>query len=523
MTEAGRNRTQLTAYNRGWMDHADDTTQARNRHPLIELLAIAAPTIATMATYTVMQFTDSLMVSRIQPPSPAYLTAQSNAGMWTWIAMCFPVGLVGVVNTFVAQHLGRGEARRGAAYAWAGLWFSVAFWLLVLPGYYALPWIFEHVLGHEGRTLELEIGYAQICLLGSVFTMLARAAAQFFFGLHRATVPLIGGLVAVSVNVAANWVLIFGHLGFPALGVNGAAIGTVIGAFAEFAVLMVIFLGPSYAHKYDTRRPWRPSLGPIRDILKLGWPAGTMMINEMVCWGYMMTALMPNAGKAAGESADIHNAVGWIALKYMHLAFMPSVGMSIALTAIVGRFMGMGRPDLAARRTWLGLGVTVSYMGLCGLLMVVFRDRAILQFIDKGTDPEIVRQMVELGGWVLIIAAVFQVFDALGMSMNGALRGAGDTVVPGLLFVVLSWTILIGGGHLAVAFWPELGSLGPWIAAATYIIILGMALLVRFLGGKWKTMSVVHPQPDPSLVSALPGEGMALVSDGAVEVGAGSP
>lgn len=493
------------------------------KHPLIELFAIAAPTIATMATYTVMQFTDSLMVSRIQPPSPVYVTAQSNAGMWTWIAMCFPVGLVGVVNTFVAQHLGRGEPRKGAAYAWAGLWFSFVFWLMVLPGIVALPWIFEHLLGHEGQTLALETEYAQICLAGSIFTMLARAAAQFFFGLHRATVPLIGGLVAVTVNIGANWVLIFGNLGFPALGVNGAAIGTVIGAFAEFAVLMFILLGPSYAHKYDTRASWRPSLGRIKDILKLGWPAGTMMINEMVCWGYLMTALMPKAGKAAGQSPDVHNAVGWIALKYMHLAFMPSVGMSIALTAIVGRFMGMGRPDLAAKRVWLGLSVTVAYMGLCGLLMVVFRDQAILQFVDKGTDPEITRQMVELGGWVLMIAAVFQVFDALGMSMNGALRGAGDTVIPGLAFVILSWTILIGGGHIMVIYWPSLGSIGPWIAAAVYIIILGMVLFVRFLGGKWKTMSVVHPPADPSLVSALPGEGMALVSDGAVEVGAGSP
>ena len=505
------------------MDQPTLSNPTDQRHPLMELFVIAAPTIATMATYTVMQFTDSLMVSRIQPPSPSYLTAQSNAGMWVWIAMCFPVGLVGIVNTFVAQHLGKGEPRKGAAYAWAGLWFSLFFWVLILPCAVLFPWLYEHFLGHEGQTLELEIGYTRICILGSVFTMLARGAAQFFFGLHRATVPLIGGLVAVTANVAANFVLIFGYLGFPALGVNGAAIGTVIGAFAEFAVLMLIFLGPGYHAKYSTRTPWRPSLKPIRDILKLGWPAGTMMINEMICWGYMMTALMPRAGKAAGDSADVHNAVGWIALKYMHMAFMPSVGMSIALTAIVGKFMGMGRPDLAAKRTWLGLSVTVGYMGFCGLLMVIFRDRAISVFIAEGTDPAITQRMIEIGGWVLIIAAVFQVFDALGMSMNGALRGAGDTVVPGLAFIILSWAILIGGGHIMVAWRPELGSIGPWIAAATYIIILGIVLLVRFMGGKWKTMTVVEPHFETSMVSGLPGEGLALVSDGAAEVPSGSP
>lgn len=505
------------------MDQPSLSSPTTDRHPLVEMIGVAAPTIATMATYTVMQFADGLMVSRIQPPDPVYVSAQGNGGMWMWVAICFAVGLVGVVNTYVAQYLGRGQPRQGAAYAWAGIWFSAGFWVLLLPYALLLPLLFEHGLGHTGKLLALESSYAQICLFGAIFVMVGRGVGQFFFGLHKAAIPLIAALVAVVANVVSNWVLIYGNLGAPALGVNGAAYGTVIGSACELAVLLGVFLCPRYARTFGTRATWKPRLKPLKDIFRLGWPAGAMIVNEMICWGYLMTFLLPSAGKAAGESAEMHNTVGWIALRYMHIAFMPAVGMSIALTAIIGRCMGMGRPDLAAKRTWLGLAVTVVYMGTCGLLMVIFREEAVGLFIDKGTDPALAARMIEIGGYVMIIASVFQVFDALGMAMTGALRGAGDTVWPGVASVTISWTVLVIGGHSMIHFFPDLGSIGPWIGAAGYIICLGIALFVRFMGGKWRTMTVIHHEGEPSLTQTLPGEDLTVSPDAMAGVSPGSP
>lgn len=496
---------------------------ADGKSPLVEMLTIAAPTIATMATYTVMQFIDGLMVTRIDPPSPVYIAAQGNGGMMCWIPMSFTIGVVGVINTYVAQHLGRGEPEKGARYGWVGVWLSCMLWLPMLAMIPFVPLVSAGFLGHEGELLALETRYAQICMAGAIFTMIGRGVAQFFFGLHKAKVPLIAACVAVSVNIVANYVLIFGHLGLPALGVTGAAIGTVIGGACEMLVLLAIFLSPGYSAKYRTRHAWRPSLKPIRDVVKLGWPAGAMIINEMICWGYLMTGLLPKAGEAAGESGELHNAVGWIALRYMHVAFMPAVGMSIALTAIVGRCMGMGRPDLAAKRTWLGLSLTVAYMGTCALLMVVFRDQAVGQFIDDETDAATMARMIELGAVVMIIASVFQVFDAMGMAMSGALRGAGDTVWPGLASVIAAWVVLIGGSFLLIEIAPNLGSIGPWIAAAGYIIVLGIALMARFLGGKWRTMEVIREEGVPSLTQTEEDEGLTAPPDAVAGVTPGSP
>ncbi|HED54506.1 MAG TPA: hypothetical protein ENJ00_09960, partial [Phycisphaerales bacterium] len=329
-------------------DSPDNPASAR--HPIAEMLFIAAPTIATMATYTAMQFADGLMVSRIQPASPVYVAAQGNGGMWTWVAISLVIGMVGVINTYVAQFLGKGEPRKGSRYGWVGIWLPIIFWIILLPYAFFLPILFERVMGHTGELLRLETQYAQISLYGSIFTMVARGVGQFFFGLHRAKIPLIAAIIAVVANIVANWVLIYGHFGVPALGMAGAAIGTIIGSAVEMTVLLVVFLGPAYAASHGTRSAWRFRLGPLLDVIKLGWPAGAMIVNEMICWGYLMTNLLPAGGRAAGESSELHNSVGWIALRYMHIAFMPAVGMSIALTAIVGKCMGMGRPDLAARR-----------------------------------------------------------------------------------------------------------------------------------------------------------------------------
>lgn len=208
--------------------------------------------------------------------------------------------------------------------------------------------------------------------------------------------------------------------------------------------------------------------------------------------------LIGKAGEAAGENEVVHNTAGWIGLRYMHLSFMPAVGMSIAVQAMVGRCMGEQRPDLAAKRVWLGLGVACAYMGLCALLFVLFREPLIRLFAEG--DPKLtadaIEEVVRVGAMVMIAAAVFQVFDAIAIVLSAALRGAGDTVWPGAVVVGGSFAFIIGGGHLMIALFPQWGSAGPWASTALFIVAVGSALFARFLGGKWRTMSLVeHPGP----------------------------
>ena len=463
-------------------------------HPIKEIFTIAAPTIVTMTSYTVMQFIDGFMVTKIDE-DPVYLSAQGNGGIIAWLTMSLLLGLTTVVNSYVSQNLGAGKPREGAAYAWNALWISVAGWVVVMLPVLALtPSIFG-ALGHDDRLFELETGYAQIVLAGGVLTLCGRALGHYFYGMHKPTVVMVAVLTGNVVNVFANWVLIFGNLGAPAMGVAGAAIGTIIGTAFEFVIPLVIFLGPRYAREFGTRAAWRVSKRHLADIFRIGWPGALMFANEMACWTYLMVALIPRAAEAAGQSPVLANTAGWIGLRYMHLSFMPTVGLSIAITAIVGKCMGMNRPDLASSRTWLAFRLGIGYMGVCGVLFFLFREPLVDLFISAETTEAERSQIIQLGSQVLIAAAIFQLFDAVAIILSGALRGAGDTVWPGVATLVLSWTCIVGVGHLLIEVAPTLGAASPWIGAAAFLIALGLAMLVRFVGGPWRSMRLVKDDP----------------------------
>lgn len=506
--------------------------------PLRELFKIAAPSVATMSSYTAMQFVDKMMVARIGP-EPDYVAAQSNAGILCWTLMTFCVGVTGVVSSFVSQNLGAGRADRGSAYAWAGMWIGIVYWAMVLvPAALLVPHFYGWIHASTPRLVELEVAYAQVVIGGGVFTLMAKALHNYFFGLHRPGVVMVAVVGANAVNIFASMVMVFGAGGFPLgaaaagwawawplfegvsaaaawvagvlgvepMGIAGAAWGTVLANLIEFSIPLMVFLGPKMARKYATRRAWKPAAIYFLDLFRVGWPAGLMFINELICWSMLMIWLIPMGGKAraaaqglspeaVNEAGVIANMTGWLALQWMHLAFMPTVGVSIATQAMVGKAIGAGRTDIAAKRTWLCVKVAVGYMGLCAVAFVVFREPLIALFINAETPADTRAELLRLGGWMLIGAAVFQVFDALAIITSAALRGAGDTVWPGVVTVILSWTLIVGVGLALIRLFPEWGAIGPWVGASLYISVLGLVLVTRFMGGKWKTLSLVRKDP----------------------------
>lgn len=476
--------------------------------PLRELLAVAGPAVVTMISPAIMQFVDAVMVARLGPTAVA---AQGNGAMATFIVMAVIAGLVSVINTFAAQNFGAKRFDRCGRYGWTGVWLSLWCSILVLPLVFFVDDFFR-LIGHgQGsdaslELLRLETEYATILLAFAVFpSSVARGLGQFFYGIHRPNVVMVATIAANLVNIVASYFLIFGVAGLPALGVAGAAIGTVIGHVVEMLVPMALFLSREFDAKYATRHTWRPAWAPLRETLKLGWPAAFHFGNEVACWGLFMSWVVPAAVLPADAPAAI--AASYIALNWLKLGFLPVVGLSFGVTAVVGAQIGKGNADGASHRAMLGVKLGMLYMLALGVLMLLLREPMVRIFVDKDAaleNPELASQTLAAGAKIVALMAIFQAFDALGIVMGGALRGAGDTTWPGVVMVASGWSILIGGGFVVGAVLPDLGSVGPWLAAGLYLGVSGSALLWRFKAGKWRTFDLLNRDPGeaPTLVAS---------------------
>jgi MATE family multidrug resistance protein len=160
----------------------------------------------------------------------------------------------------------------------------------------------------------------------------------------------------------------------------------------------------------------------------------------------------------------------------------------------VGRYIGAGKPDLAANRAHWALGMAIVYMTVCGMAMAVFRDSLVGVFVD-GDDASVAAEVIAIGSRLMICAAIFQTFDAVGIVYTGALRGAGDTLVPGVATIVLSWSLIVGLGAWLAWNRPGWTSVGPWVGASVYIIVYGIWMALRFERGAWRRIGLLEPTP----------------------------
>ena len=471
------------------------TQESSLRFAIKEVWALAWPTILTMTSFTVMQFTDRLMVGQI---GKVEIAAQGNAGTWAFAAIATIMGVVTVVNTFVSQHLGAKEPEKGSKYPWNAGWMALFCWVAVIvPCIFIIPHVFHYINPDpsDAKLVEIETMYATYMLGGSVFLLVGRGFIQYFLGMHMPKVVTVSTIIANIVNVVANYVLIFGENGVggllpgipgtPALGIKGAAIATVIGMFMETVIPFLIFIGPKFNTKYGTRKNWKPCVKTIKSLFKIGWPGSIQWGNEIICWALFMTVFVGSFG-----TNDM--AAGWIALAFLQLSFMPAVGINVAVNSIVGKYIGAKTPDIAVARARVGVTIAMVYMTVCAAIFVIFRYEFMEMFINSDQyTPEDKADIIQLGAKMLIVVAVFQTVDGLGIVYTGALRGAGDTVFPGIATAVYSWVFIVGGGWVAVTFFPQLGSIGPWIAASMYIILIGLTMAVRFERGGWRNIDLI--------------------------------
>jgi len=456
-------------------DHQPPPSDSSQPSPLRELLTLAAPTVVQMASYTLMQFIDTWMLHFLGENAP---TAAANSGMMVFSVLGFGMGVMWIVNTIASQHFGAGRFRRCGQTLWQGLWFGIAYSAIVTVAAMPLARPMFKAFGHEPQQITLEAVYFRIALAGAVIKMVSTAFGQFLLAIDRPGSVLISAVSGVAVNILAAWILVLGH-GVHSLGVAGAALAQNIGVACELLVLIALATAPALRTQFGVL-DWRLRRDQIKTFLRIGLPSGLQFLGDILPWSVFCNAVIGILGAKA-------MAANTFTMRYMVVSFMPAIGVSVAVTALVGRYIGMQRPELAVARTRLAFFVVASYMVGCGCLFFIGRRFLLLAFTN---DP----QTLAIGAIYMTYSAVYQFFDALYIVYNGALRGAGDTFVPAMATAVFCWVILVAGALLVAKFAPWAGYGGPWFVATIYGISLGIWIYGRFRAGRWRTIRL-EPSP----------------------------
>ena len=440
--------------------------------PLRELLSLAAPTVLQMASYTLMQFIDTWILAKsgtvIAP------TAAANAGMISFSAISLGMGIMFMVNALVSQSFGRKAFAECGRLLWQGIWIAVGFSLLLIPVSQSGPALFRW-MGHASELVVPESDYLRIVLDAAFLKLAATAIEQFLLGINRPAAVAIATMTGVAVNAVAAWIIVLGRFGFSPHGVAGAAVAQNIGVGVELLCICIAAFSPRIGGAFNVTA-WKPRPSEVWLMLKLGIPSGIQIVSEVLAWSAFSMWVMA-AFHTEAMAANV------FVFRYMSVSFMPAFGISSAVTALVGRYIGMGRPDLAVARAHLAFKVTCVYMITCGICLFTFRQQLIGLFT---TDPKV----LSIGATLLIFAATYQLFDATYLIYNGALRGAGDTLVPAIVTGTLCWVITVFISRMIAVTWPQWGPIGPWISASAYGMIVGVFIVTRFARGRWKRIEL---------------------------------
>jgi len=443
---------------------------AGRRGGLAEVTSLAIPVVLTQISITAMQMVDSVMVGRL---GGTELAAVGLGGIWHWTLACFFVGSMNAVQTFVSQHHGAGEARACGGWTWQGMYalaplVAVGSLLLFASAGQLMIWV-----GPSAELEPLARGYLRARALGIVPLTMAVAVSSFFRGIGDTRTPLYTTIIANLVNVVLDYGLIFGALGLPQLGVVGAGLATAI-AETVYLVAGLCFLWRSPIRKeFSTRIVW-PELGKIRRLLRTGLPIGGQWGLEMASFA-AFTAIVVRMGDAQMAASQVFIVV-------LSMSFMQAIGIGIAVSTLVGRYIGAEDLESVEKSFRSGIGLALVLAALIAAIIVAFPE-ALLALFSKD------RGVIAAGLPLLLLGALFQVFDAVAIIADGALRGAGDTRWPLWVRFALSWCVFL---PLAYLFGIAMGGglVGAWLGGLVQVALLAGALVWRFRSGAWREIEI---------------------------------
>jgi MATE family multidrug resistance protein len=428
------------------------------RAELRPMLRVAIPVVLAELGWMAMGVVDTIMVGPLGPEAIA------AAGVGNSLHMAFAIfgmGLLLGLDTLVSQAYGARQIEE------CHRWFvhGVALALLLTPPLLLICWamyVAVPALGFHPDVEPLLLDYFIVLLWSSPLLLLYAAFRRYLQGMHVVT-PIMFALVSANlVNAGANWMLIYGHLGFPAMGVTGAAWATLLSRtyMAGVLVTAIVFVDRWRAADIPTLVGHLQRASFAR-LLRLGFPAASTVALEV--------GVFASATALAGKLDPISAASHQIALNIAALAFMVPLGLASAGAVRVGHAVGADDPPRAAAAGWTAILLGMVFMLAAATAFLVI-PRALIGLFSRE------EAVLTLGTSLLFVAAVFQLFDGLQGVTTGVLRGVADTRTPMITNLAAHWMFGLPVGY-TLCFVLGVGVIGLWIGLSTGLIIAGVVLL----------------------------------------------
>lgn len=448
--------------------HRDLTTGSIPR----SILALALPMMAGNLVRTTFSLVDYGFLGRLDEGEAAQ-AAVTVSGNVLFLLFTVFMGIATASTAMVSRAVGRKDQARADHVAAQSLLLTASVSIIVgAIGFIFAPELLG-LLHAEGKTLAFGVQYLRILFLGVVAILSLFIGAGIMRGAGDAVTPLVISLIAAAINFILDPVLIFGLLGFPRLGVRGAAIASVTGWVVAFFIGLVV-LTTGRTRVRLRLRAFRPDFRILWQIVRIGIPNAVQMSLRSLM-GVVLVGLVMDFGDGAGA------AFGG-ARRLQDMGFMLVFGISAASATLVGQNLGAGKPDRAQRSALVAMGMGLAVMGTFAVVTFAFA-RPLLTALGCGPGA------VKIGVLLLRISAPSLVFAAVGIVLARAINGAGDTVPPMVITLVGLWAVQVPLSFLLSSI-AALGVTGIWWAGVAAGFVLMSMTSAYFGSGRWKRKKV---------------------------------
>jgi MATE family, multidrug efflux pump len=422
------------------------------------MLELAAPVVLAELGWMAMGIVDTIVVGHLNTVS---MGAVSIGGALFSTAGWTGAGLLLGLDTLISQSFGAGEVPDCHRTLLNGIYLSVPI-SVALMGIVWLGTPYLSGFGIDAGVLREAIKYLR-AMIWSIFPLLLYFALRRYLQGMNLVKPVMFALISANaLNLAGDIILVFGYLGAPAMGAEGAGWSTCASLIYMAAVLLVYAI--YHDQRYTTglkKTPLKPDVARIRKLIRLGLPAALQITFEVGVFAAATTLI----GRLGADVLAAHQ----IALNAVSLTYMVPLGISAAAAVRVGQALGRGDAAAASRSGWTATLMGAGFMG-CAAIVFLTAPQPIIRAYTP--DPNVLRVGVSL----LAISAAFQLFDGIQAVTTGALRGAGDTRTPMLCHLLAYWGLGLPLGYY-LCFVRGWGAAGLWTGLCGAIIVIGLALL----------------------------------------------